>query len=120
MSATTTGIQLAAANKSVGDAAHVVDVITDVENVPAVKQGIQTTLLPFIQKYGSSPFFCIGTYLLAWEVKQHYQLDLDPQATQYICAALGLAAGYVWQKVAMEFGKWRAPVQPTPATPPAP
>lgn len=107
-----------AAEKSVADAGMVKDVITDIENDPDVKQGLQARLGPWLRQYGNSPIFCIATYLVAWEAKQYFQIDLDPQFTQYICGLLGLGAGYLYQKISIAWGKKQAPVQPAP--PPAP
>lgn len=105
-------IQIAAANQSVNSASHAGDIITDIENVPVVKQGIQTTIGPYIRKYGSSPFFCMGTYLITVKAKQYFNIDLDQQTTQYIAAIMGVAAAYLWQTISMAWGKYRAPVQP--------
>jgi hypothetical protein len=95
----------------------VTDVVTDIENDPDVKQGLQTRLGPWLRQYGNSPIFCVATYLVAWEAKQYFQIDLDPQFTQFICAVVGVGAGYLYQKISIEIGKHKAPVQPTPPAP---
>jgi hypothetical protein len=112
--------KVAAANQAIASSTLASDVVTAIENDPNVKQGLQTTVGPWVRTYGSSPIFCFAVYLITWEAQRALGLQLDPQFTQAICGLLGMGAGYLWQKVSITWGKHQAPVQPTPATPPAP